>query len=155
MLSYTDESVITHYAVLTSGAELEQIEADYRRVAAADPAKLRRSEKLHGLSPWSERERKPEKADVLGGRARTILAAMDERGAWGEEGLIGKADLVASVFTPGPMVVTVNGRKIADLKENDTIAVYRGAQPPRERILRSSTFAMNLETLAEYVAAPR
>jgi len=153
VLSYSDESVITHYGVLTSGAELEQIEADYRRLAGADPAKVRRPEKLHGLSPWAERERMPGKADELAGRARTILDAMDERGAWSEDGLIGKADLVASVFTPGPMVVAVNGKKIADLKENDTIAVYRGAQPPREKILRSTTFARNLEALAEYVAA--
>ena len=150
-LSYTDESVITHYGVLTSGAELEQIEADYKSLAAANPAGIRRPEKLHGLSPWSERERTPPEPDELAARARTIIAAIDERGAWSEEGVIGKSDLVASVFTPGPMVVTVNGRKIADLKENDTIAVYRGAQPPRERILRSATFARNLETLAEYV----
>ncbi|MBM3811809.1 MAG: hypothetical protein FJW20_09255 [Acidimicrobiia bacterium] len=152
-LSYTDESVITHYGVVTSGADLEAIEADYKRLAAADPATLQRPDVLHGLSPWSERERR--RRNDLGSEVKTILAAMDERGAWTEEGVIGKADLVASVFTPGPMVVTVNGRKIVDLKENDTIAIYRGAQPPRERMIRSSRFAENLETLAEYVAGLR
>ncbi|MCP5115796.1 MAG: hypothetical protein GY953_33625, partial [bacterium] len=54
-VSYSDASVITHYGVLTGGGRLAGIEAEYRRVAAADPATLRRPENLRGLSPWSER----------------------------------------------------------------------------------------------------
>src|SRR5688572_15635261 len=50
-LSYSDASVITHYAVLVSAAELPSIRAEYTRVTAADPSTIRRPAQLPGPSP--------------------------------------------------------------------------------------------------------
>ncbi len=151
-LSYTDESVITHYAVLVSGDDLENIARDYERIAQADPVTLRRPEKLRGLSPWSAREAAPERAADLAPRVRRILSAMDPRGAWVEEGTIGKADRVVSLFAARDMVATLGGRAYP-VKENQTLEVFQGPQPPRERILRSRAFIRNVGLLSEYLTA--
>ena len=52
-LSYSDQSVITHYAVLTSGAGFSEIEKEYKTLLAADASSLKRPDRLHGLSPWT------------------------------------------------------------------------------------------------------
>ena len=77
---------------------------------------------------------------------------MDSRGAWVEEGVIGKANRVFSVFAARNMVLTIKGKPIP-IKENDTIELFEGSQPPRERIIVSQTFARNLETLGSYYAS--
>lgn len=148
-LSYSDESVITHYAVLISGAWLQGVEEEYKRLLAADAANLRRDEKLHGLSPWSDRQTS---GAVTASEAKKLIEAMDSRGAWVEEGVIGKANRVFSVFAPRNMVLTIKGKPI-QIKENDTIELFEGSQPPRERIIVSQTFARNLETLSSYYAS--
>jgi hypothetical protein len=145
-LSYSDASVITHYGVLVSGAALASIEDEYKSLTAADPASIPRPEKLHGLSPWSEESERGSR------NAAAVIQSMDARGAWTEEGIIGKADRVVSVFAARPMVLMING-KPTPIQENDTIELFQGAQPPRVRIIRSVTFARNLETLAAYVAS--
>ena len=76
---------------------------------------------------------------------------MDERGIWVEEGTIGKADRIASVFAARDMVVKIGGKALP-LKENDTLEVFQGAEPPRERIISSSTFARNVAILSEYLS---
>lgn len=146
-ITYSDESVITHYGVLVSGRELTTIEAEYRRLAAADPSAIRRPDKLHGLSPWGDRQRNPktEASDV-----ERLISTLDSRGAWTEEGVIGKADKVISVFAARSMVLMVNKKPIP-IKENDTIELFQGQQPPRTRIIRSETFATNLEKLSAFV----
>ncbi|MCS7023731.1 MAG: pectate lyase [Bryobacteraceae bacterium] len=148
-LSYSDESVITHYGVLVSARALPEIEQEYRKVATEDPARLRRPDRLRGLSPWSESQQRP---PVTPQQARAILDSMDARGAWVEEGVIGKADRLFQVFAAKPMLLMVN-RKPIQISENDTVELFLGSQPPRTRILRSTTFAANLEALAAYVAA--
>jgi PelA/Pel-15E family pectate lyase len=142
-LSYSDESVITHYAVLISGAQLGEIETDYKRLLSADPATIRRPVKLRGLSPWSYRD--PPLPDI-----KEIIARMDARGAWIEEGNIGKADRVVSVFAAREMVVTI-GDRVLPLKENETLQVFQGTERPRERIIRSETFARNVEALCAFL----
>jgi hypothetical protein len=144
-LSYTDESVITHYGVLVSGAQLGEIEADYQRLLAADPASIRRPAKLRGFSPWSEGSREPSQSDP-----GQVIAKMDARGAWIEEGNIGKADRIVSVFAARDMVVTIGDRALP-LKENETLQVFHGAGRPRERIIRSETFARNVEALCAFI----
>ncbi len=166
-LSYSDESVITHYGVLVNGDRLKSLAAEYERVAKADPATLRRPEKLRGLSPWTqgwapvgsglaaERRRGiPSSPPALASRVRTILAAMDERGAWLEEGSIGRAGRLVSVFAAKDMVVTL-GERILHIKENDTLQVFQGPEEPRRRIIRSQTFADNVEILSGYLAAAK
>jgi hypothetical protein len=74
---------------------------------------------------------------------------MDSRGAWLEDGYIGKADRVVSVYAAHSMVLTINGQP-TQLKENDRVEIFDGNQPPRGKIIRSSDFAKNLETLAAY-----
>ena len=158
-VSYGDASVITHYGVLTSGERLKQIEREYQEIVHADPATLRRPDRLHGLSPWSGREAPigsgvREGAEAPGGlqeRVRAVIAALDARGAWVEEGTIGKADRIVSVFASRDMVVSLAG-KAYPMKENDTLDIYPGGEPPRQRIIVSQTFARNIGLLSRYLA---
>lgn len=147
-LSYSDASVITHYGVLTSGAGLAPLRKEYERLSKAGRATIRRPDNLHGLSPWSGIEdqlgKRPDDA-----RVRAVLAAMDSRGAWTEEGAIGKADRIVSVFAARDMVLTINGRP-TPLHENDRVEIFQGTQPPRQQIIRSTTFSSNLEALAAW-----
>ena len=149
-LSYSDESVITHYAVIISAAGLKPLRADYERIRTAKPGAMRRPDKLHGLSPWNASESARPQADTA--KVARLISSLDPRGAWTEEGTIGKADRVVSVFAAKDMVLTVNGRPQA-IKQNDRIELFAGTLPPRAKIIRTSTFAENLETLAAYVAA--
>jgi hypothetical protein len=158
-LSYSDASVITHYAVLVSGAGFAEIEDEYRRLAGAGAASLKRPARLHGLSPWTERtpaapSAAPDAATPadLESRVRSVLAAMDSRGAWVESGTIGKADRIVSVLAGKDLVVTLGGRTLP-LKENETLEVFSGPEPPRQRIIRSRTFAENVGVLTAYLAA--
>ncbi len=148
-LSYTDESVITHYSVLISGAQLGEIEADYQRLLSSDPASIRRPAKLRGLSPWAEESRRSSSPD-----AAAVIARMDARGAWVEDGRIGKSDRLVSVFAARDMVVTIGGR-VMPLKENETLEVFQGTERPRERIIRSETFARNVEALCAFLEQAR
>lgn len=150
-LSYTDESVITHYGVLTSGARLAGLRKEFDALSKAPYTdSLRRPAGLHGLSPWASDDRAPLAKRPKPDRIAQIIAAMDSRGAWLQDGVIGKANEVVNVFAARPMVLTINGRPI-EIKENDRIQLYDGQQPPRSKIIRSNTFASNLETLAAYV----
>ncbi len=151
-LSYSPASVIQHYGVVTSGEELPRIEAEYQRVSAAAPATLRRPDKLRGLSPWSERPARPRRAADLAGRVKAALAGMDARGAWVEDGVIGKPDRLVEVFAAKDMVVTIGGRAMP-LKEDETLQIFQGPQPPKERIVRSRTFHANIALFCEYLAA--
>jgi hypothetical protein len=51
-------------------------------------------------------------------------------------------------------VLMING-KPTPIKENDNIELFMGQQPPRTKIIRSATFARNLESLAAYYANAR
>ena len=80
-----------------------------------------------------------------------MIAAMDPRGAWVQEGTIGRADRLVSVFAGTDMVATVGGKTFT-IKENDTLDVFNGAEAPKQRIVRSRTFADNIGVLSEYLA---
>lgn len=150
-LSYTDESVITHYAVVTSGAGLRALREEFDSLMTSAPSGgMRRGDSLHGLSPWQTGNRDPLAARPDAARVAKIMAALDARGAWVEDGVIGKADEVIAVTAARPMVLTINGRPI-EINENDRVQLFDGSQPPRARIVRSTTFAGNLETLAAFV----
>jgi hypothetical protein len=151
-ISYEPSSVITHYSVVTSGDALPGIEAEYERVSSAKPESLRRAVKLRGLSPWSERPRKPRSAATLGPKVRAAIAALDARGAWVETGAIGKADRLAEVYAAKDMVVTIGGRAMP-LKEDETLTVFQGPQPPRQRIVRTRAYHVNVALLCEYLEA--
>jgi PelA/Pel-15E family pectate lyase len=163
-LSYSDESSITHYGVLTSGAGLARIEKQYNALVQADPKTIRRSERLTDLSPWSEETPPKLPKAPMAEKARQIISAMDPRGAWVTEGSIGKADRLVFVYAAKDMVLRV-GRRSADgsagnrsvareqvihLKENDTVEIFQGGEPPRGQILNSELFSRNLEALAAY-----
>ena len=150
-LSYSDASVITHYAVLTSGSGFGAIEREFNAIRNADRASLKRPDKLHGLSPWAE-ARTGETA-VQPSRVRAAIDAMDARGAWNEEGAIGKSNRLVSVLAGSDLVVTVGGKPLA-VKENETVEVFAGTEPPKQRIIRSRTFADNVRLLSAYLAAP-
>jgi hypothetical protein len=49
------------------------------------------------------------------------------------------------------MVVTLGGKTLP-MKETDTLAVFAGPEPPKERIIRSRTFAENIGALSTYLA---
>jgi CBS domain-containing protein len=145
-------SEITHYAVLVSGAWLAGIEQEYRALQNADPASLKRPDRLHGLSPWSL-NRSAAESGVEDTRVRAIIDAMDPRGAWVEEGTIGKTNRLVSVFAARDMVVTLAGKALP-MKENDTLEVFAGAEPPKQRIIRTRTFVDNIGALSAYLARP-
>jgi PelA/Pel-15E family pectate lyase len=151
-LTYDDSSVITHYSVLTSGEELPAIEAEYQRLAKAEPASVRRPDDLHGLSPWSQRPRAKSSAKALASRVAETIASMDARGAWTELGNIGKSDRIVQVFAAREMVLQV-GKQVIPVKENDMIELFQGKETPRERVIRSQTFARNVDLLCDYLRA--
>jgi PelA/Pel-15E family pectate lyase len=157
-VSYSDASVITHYAVLVSAAGLAEIEREYREAERANPASLKRADRLRGLSPWSRRETpvgsveeaSPNQTGSVD-RVRAVLDAMDPRGAWIEEGQIGRSDRLVSVFAGREMVVTIGGRSFP-VRENDTVEIFGAAEPPKQRIIRSRTFAENIGILSAFLA---
>lgn len=165
-LSYTPESVITHYNVLTSGRDLAAIEEDYRKLVAADPQTIRRPERLHGLSPWAERPRPKPDAAALALEARRLIESMDGRGAWTRTGTIGKPNRLVFAYAARDMVLRIGRgradgsagddmearRQLIPLKENDTVEIFMGPQPPVEQIISSADFARNLTWLGEYYA---
>jgi PelA/Pel-15E family pectate lyase len=145
-VTYDDSDPIQHYAMWISGAGLGAIEADYIRLRDADPTSIRRPDRLHGLSPWSEQN-----GEWRGRRdLEEILAGLDERGAWVEDGVAGRADSVAGVFAAEPMVVRIGDQTIP-LPEDETLEVFRGSAPVVEKMIVSETFARNLEALAAAV----
>jgi PelA/Pel-15E family pectate lyase len=152
-LSYSDASVITHYAVLTSGAGFAAIEREFNFVQNGDPASLRRPDKLTGLSPWAETGARNTTTE-LPSRVRAAIDGMDARGAWIEEGTIGKSNRLVSVFAGSDLVVTLGGKPLT-VKENDTLEVFAGPEAPRQRIIRSRTFADNVGLLGAYLAVSR
>lgn len=163
-LSYSPDSVITHYGVLTSGRDLAAIEADYQRIAAADPATLKRPARLRTLSPWSDRQRRGGAGKPGAAEVSQLITSMDERGAWTKMGMIGKSNRLVFVYAAKDMVLRVGrGRsdgsagddsesrsQVIPLKENDTVEVFVGEQAPPERIISSADFASNLGRLAAY-----
>ena len=171
-LSYSDASVITHYSVLVSGTWLAGVEQEYREIQSADPVSLKRPDRLHGLSPWSDRpldlstssgsSRAQSRDDGardkrsptvnLETRVRAVIDAMDPRGAWVEEGTIGKPNRLVSVFAAKDMVVTLAGKTLP-MKENDTLEVFAGGEPPKQRIIRTRTFAKNVGALNAYLVS--
>jgi hypothetical protein len=157
-LSYSDQSVITHYAVLTSAAAFADIEAEYKALLGADASSLKRADRLHGLSPWTTTRLQPEgnqsaatDKQALEPRVRGLIESMDARGAWVEDGAIGKANRLVSVLAGGDLVVTLGGRTLT-MKENETLEVFSGPEPPKQRIIRSRTFADNVGVLSAYLS---
>ncbi|MFN0105202.1 MAG: pectate lyase [Bryobacteraceae bacterium] len=145
-VSYDGSSVITHYAVLTGAEKLPLIRREFE---ALRKERTPRPARLHGLSPWAGGDG-PRGAGSVG----SIVGGMDDRGAWVEEGVIGKADKVVSVFAAHDMVLTINGRAIP-VKENDRVELFDGAQPPRQKVIRTTTFVRNLERLAAALGQSR
>ncbi len=179
-LSYSDQSVLTHYSVLVRGDEIDNLAREYEQLLKADPASIRRPDKLWGLSPWSDKPSVTEAGllsglakpgslslEDLAGKAGAILASLDSRGAWVEQGVIGRADRLLWVFAAKDMVLTLSGsgagpnrvgrsnQRVIQLKENDTLELFQGGRPPLERIVRSVTFARNIETLSLYLMLAR
>ncbi len=149
-VSYSDQSTIQHYGMWSSGAGLADIEREYNALAADPDADHRRPEKLNGLSPWQSRsERDRAAADVP-----KILASQDERGAWTQQGQVGKADRLVSIFAPKDYVVVI-GDKTFTLKEDETLEVFPGVVPPLQQIISSQTFARNIQALSRWLQQTR
>ena len=45
-----------------------------------------------------------------------------------------------------------SGSQVVQLKENDTVEIFLGPQPPVEKMIRMADFARNLTRLGEYLA---
>lgn len=148
-LSYSPETVITHYGLWTDGSRLEKAEQEYLSLQSQDPSTIGRPERLHGLSPWRGEAAFPSGPE-LELRIRDLVQSLDPRGAWIEEGSVGKADPVIFLFAAEDMVATIGDRAFP-LNENGRLTVFRGGKPPLERILSSRTFARNIETMAAYL----
>lgn len=153
-VTYDDSHTITHYGMWASGRPLEAIEAEYNRLREASPESVRRPAKLSGLSPWqqmgsgqSRGDRRPEPTEA---EVRSLLASRDDRGIWVQDGVAGRADLVASVYAAEPMVVRIDGKTIP-LPDDAKVEVFRGAAPVVEKMIVSSTFAEHIEQLAAFL----
>ena len=117
--------------MLVSGAAFEEIEREYTELLKADPGSLKRPDQLRGLSPWTDTDGRAARRDrrPIESRVGAIVApAMDSRGAWVEEGAIGKANRLVSVLAGRDLVVTLGGKTLP-LKENDTLEVFAGPEP--------------------------
>ena len=77
---------------------------------------------------------------------------MDARGAWTEDGNIGKSDRIVQVFAAREMVLQI-GKQAIPVKENDMIELFQGKDAPRQRVIRSQTFARNVDLLCDYLRA--
>ena len=168
-ISYTPESVITHYGVVVSGRDLAALEDDYRSLAAADPKSIRRPAKLQGLSPWSERQGLRTQTAGIAAEAQKKIQEMDERGSWTKTGTIGRDNRLVFTYAAKDMVLRIGrgrsdgsagdgvgaGSQIIQLKENDTVEIFAGPQAPPEKIISSADFARNLILLADYARATR
>jgi hypothetical protein len=147
------------YAATRDTYYLDAARREFTAARNSAPGSLKRPDKLHGLSPWSETPAGDGAAAGRGGdprelpsRVRAAIDAMDARGAWIEDGIIGKANRLVSVLAAGDLIVTVGGKTIP-VKENETVEVFAGPEPPRQRIIRSSTFAENVGLLSAYLGA--
>lgn len=80
-LTYQDDDLPTHYGFKV-GSSLDSIEAAYNRIKGAPPRKLE-----------VEPARTVKLTPSLTRRARAVIDAMDERGAWVEEGQLKTVDL--------------------------------------------------------------
>ena len=147
-LSYSGHNSITHYGMWSNGDDLDSIEETYRRLADSVPDAIRRPVELSGLSPWREDEGSG--AAPSAERVARLIGSLDARGAWVEDGFAGRADSVVRVYAAAPMVVRI-GVQLIPLPEDGVVEVFRGAAPTVERMIVSSTFARNLETLARFV----
>lgn len=162
-ISYSDESVITHYSVLVRGDRLPRIRREYERLRSEDPSTLRRPDRLRGLSPWAgvlppvgaggtrpRVEAGSLEPGELARQVRAVLNQMDARGAWVQEGRVGLADRVVLVFAARDMVATW-GDDVFSMRENDTLQIFPGTGVPTERIVNSQTFARNVGLLSLYL----
>jgi hypothetical protein len=123
-------------------------------VKAADPAALRRADRLHGLSPWSDGLERGRPERDAASRAAAIVADLSSDGAWVREGSVGKAERLVSVYAARDMVVTIDGTAYP-LKEDSRLEVFPGADPPLGKILISRVFADNVEALSEYIESTK
>jgi hypothetical protein len=80
-LVYTDDDLPTHYAFVTSN-NIPKLRRDFEKLRDTDPAKLRPAAKPAEY----------ELTDELSQAARRAIDALDERGAWPEDGRLRDAD---------------------------------------------------------------
>lgn len=83
-ITYSDEKVRRGYTFATSAEPLDDIAAEYDRLVAADPATVRRANKLAGLKPFVHRTPLPLSEAERREGVRAAIATLDERGAWVE-----------------------------------------------------------------------
>ena len=153
-VSYDDSDTITHYSLFQNASSLALVEAEYERVKSADPATLRRPDKLHGLSPWSDGFEQAQPQRDPASRAAAVVAELNADGTWVSEGSVGKAERLVSVYAARDMVVTIDGKPYP-LKEDSRLEVFPGTEPPLGKILISSLFARNIEALSDYIESAK
>ncbi|HUW19302.1 MAG TPA: pectate lyase [Sedimentisphaerales bacterium] len=151
-VTYSDKHVVNHYSLVTSAEPLDGILAEYRRVLAADPATLKRPDKLRGLTPGTSQPRPEPSAADLAEKVRAAISSLDDRGAWVQPGNIGGPGLLISVRPAKDLRVLMEG-KVLTLKEDESLEVYDGTSLPSRGVIHSGTFAANLKLLANYIKA--
>jgi hypothetical protein len=149
-VTYSDKHIINHYSLVTSAEPLQSIAAEYERLLTADPATLKRPDKLKGLTPATSLPPSRWSAAELSEKVRAAFSSLDERGAWAQEGQIGGPGLLVSVRPAEDLRVLMGGR-VMTLKEDELLEVYDGTSLLIQRVIRSGTFAANLRLLADYL----
>lgn len=151
-LTYSGESVPSHYSFVIGAGALDQIFEEYQQLLQADPTTLPRPDKLDGISAVAGRRERAESKDELASRVREVIASLDERGAWIGRGNVGGPEQVVSIRPASEMVVII-GDKVIPLRDSETLEVYRGSEPPRNRAITSGDYARNVRGLADYLRA--
>ena len=147
-----DEAGVGHYSLVSHASALDPIEAEYERLRKADPATLVRPRKLRGSQPVKELGERTEPTTAeLALKVRETIAALDERGAWVQPGLLDQ-DQFLKVIPAGEMCIYLNGQVIP-LTKADDFRVFRGRTPPARTQVSSGTFAYNMRLLGDYLRA--
>jgi hypothetical protein len=82
--------------------------------------------------------------------AAEAIAARSPRGAWIEQGVVDPTNRILQLFAAEDMTITI-GDQVHRIKEDEYLRVFQGEIAPPERIIRSETFARNVEALAAYL----
>ena len=151
-VTYSDKHVVNHYSLVTGAAPLDEIAAEYQRCLKADPAGLRRPDRLAGFTPATAGPAPAPSRAELAKKVHAAIAALDDRSAWVQAGAIGGPNLLISINPAKDLRVVWAGKNMT-LKEDQSLEVYDGTSMPKQRIISSGTFAANLNLMADYIKA--
>lgn len=151
-VTYDPSTPAAHYGYFGRLESVEQMQEEYNRVVAADPASLRRSYPIDTTGVWFGERPQPTRAE-LAPRVAEAIATLDERGAWTSTGRMEGPGRLVRVRAAQDLVAVIDGDKIIPIPGGSTLEVFEGTQPPGGRLIRIGSLVGNLQLFCEYLAA--